>query len=202
MRYIGDLYRDGQGAPQDYAKAREWFEKAAAAGDASASKALSDLQWAPKRNEIEAARSSGQYADALRLQEELAQEIEADEAKTDGKPGARTASELDSLSWHALFAREFPRALSAAERAHSLAPDALWIEINRAHALMFFGRAAEARALYLSHRDEPVPNNADKPWQRVIVEDFAEFRKVGLVNPQMAEIEAALAAGRGTSLSK
>ena len=32
MANLGWLYRDGQGVPRDYAKAREWYEKAAAAG--------------------------------------------------------------------------------------------------------------------------------------------------------------------------
>ena len=33
---IGGLYRDGQGVPQDYAQARQWYEKAAAHGNAMA----------------------------------------------------------------------------------------------------------------------------------------------------------------------
>jgi hypothetical protein len=31
----------------------------------------------------------------------------------------------------------------------------------------------------------------NKPWPQVIAEDFAEFRKAGLLNPLMDEIEAA-----------
>ena len=33
MANIGGLYASGQGVPQDYAKAREWYENAAAAGE-------------------------------------------------------------------------------------------------------------------------------------------------------------------------
>ena len=36
MFNLGLLYANGQGVTQDYAKAREWFEKAAAEGDADA----------------------------------------------------------------------------------------------------------------------------------------------------------------------
>ena len=36
MTDLGLLYANGQGVAQDYAKAREWFEKAADKGDASA----------------------------------------------------------------------------------------------------------------------------------------------------------------------
>jgi hypothetical protein len=92
-----------------------------------------------------------------------------------------------------LFARDFARALAASERAHLLAPDHLAIETNHAHALMFLGRTAEARKLYLQHRNDTVSQN-DKPWRQVIAEDFAEFRKAGLDNPLMGEIESALMA--------
>jgi TPR repeat protein len=36
MFNLGVLYHNGQGVAQDHAKAREWYEKAAAKGDASA----------------------------------------------------------------------------------------------------------------------------------------------------------------------
>ena len=35
MRNLGLLYENGQGVAQDYAKAREWYEKAADKGDAT-----------------------------------------------------------------------------------------------------------------------------------------------------------------------
>ena len=194
MHNLGGLYENGQGVPEDDAKAREWFEKAAAAGDVDATKALAELKWRADRNAIAEARRSGRYADALGLEEGLARAIEADEIKSAGKPGPPTAGELGSVSWDALFAHEFPRALAAAERAHLLDPDLLWLEINHAHALMFLNRTEEARALYLSHKDEPVHVNDNKTWRQVITEDFAELRKAGLVNPLMEEVEAALAA--------
>ena len=194
MRDLGVLYETGQGVPQDDAKARAWFEKAAAAGDVDATKALVDLKWRPDRNAIAEARRSGRYADALGLEEGLARAIEADEIKSVGKPGPLTAGELGAVSWDALFAHEFPRALAAAERAHLLDPDHLWLETNHAHALMFLNRSDEARALYLSHKDELVHDNDNKTWRQVIAEDFAELRKAGLVNPLMEEVEAALTA--------
>jgi len=41
---MGERYRDGDGVPKDPAKAREWFAKAAAHGDAAAQRALDHLQ--------------------------------------------------------------------------------------------------------------------------------------------------------------
>jgi TPR repeat protein len=34
--YLGMLYENGDGVPEDYGKAREWYEKSAAQGDANA----------------------------------------------------------------------------------------------------------------------------------------------------------------------
>jgi len=41
---IGTLYKNGQGVPQDYTKAAEWFSKAADRGNNSAKKELEDLK--------------------------------------------------------------------------------------------------------------------------------------------------------------
>src|SRR5208337_4900888 len=60
---------------------------------------------------------------------------------------------------------------------------------NRAHALMFLGRDAEARALYLAHKGEPLNG---KTWEQVIADDFGLLRKAGLANPLMAAVEADL----------
>jgi TPR repeat protein len=170
--------------PQDYVRAREWYEKAAAKNDAVAMSFLGLLyangQGVPQN-----------YAEALEWYEKAATTIEASEIEASGKPGPETAGALGSVAWHALFARRPDRALATAERALSLTPGQLWIETNRAHALMFLGRAAEARALYLAGMDKPVPNVGNKPWQQVIADDFAELRQAGLDHPLMAEIEAA-----------
>jgi uncharacterized protein len=42
MNNLGWLYQTCSGVPQDYARAREWFEKAAAAGHGAA---MSHLAW-------------------------------------------------------------------------------------------------------------------------------------------------------------
>jgi hypothetical protein len=88
-----------------------------------------------------------------------------------------------------MLAREFPKALMVTDRAHALFPHSLEIESNRAHALMFMERREEARALYLAHKGKPVSVQGNRLWERVLVEDFAEFRKTGLTHPMMADIE-------------
>jgi predicted Zn-dependent protease len=100
-----------------------------------------------------------------------------------------TADALVPVAWEALLAGEPAKALAAAERSLSLAPGNLTAETNRVHALMYLGRAQEARALYLAHKDKLLPD--DERWQQAITEDFAELRKAGRGHPQMAEIETA-----------
>jgi hypothetical protein len=46
-------------------------------------------------------------------------------------------------------------------------------------------------ARYLAHKGE-VFKSDNELWERVIAEDFAEFRKAGFTHPMMAEIEKEL----------
>jgi predicted Zn-dependent protease len=141
---------------------------------------------------ISEAAKNGRYAKALRLQEVLGAQTEAAETKLDGKPGPATAHALSDAAWYALFAREFTKALTATDRARALRPDDLEIETNWAHTLLFLGRGEAAKAVYLAHKGKPVSVGAGKLWERVIGEDFAEFRKAGLTHPMMADIEKEL----------
>jgi len=82
--------------------------------------------------------------------------------------------------------------LTVADRAHALLPEDLAGESNRAHALMFLERGEDCKALYLAYKGKPMSEQDATLWERVIAEDFAEFRKAGLTHPMMAEIERAL----------
>jgi tetratricopeptide (TPR) repeat protein len=95
---------------------------------------------------------------------------------------------IGSLAYQLVLARDFARALDAADQVISLAPDQIWLYANRAHALMFLGRVGEARAVYLKYRAQKIDQNG-KSWEAAVLEDFAELRKAGLANPLMDEIE-------------
>jgi TPR repeat protein len=186
------------GEPVDYAKARDWFEKAATAGDAAAMRSLGLLyengqggaqDFLQARQWYEKAAAQGNTLAMCDLSFLLEQGLGAPKDPARARScGDAYGNESDS----ALFARDFTRALAAAERAHSLEPDKLWIENNHAHALMFLDRTEEARALYLSHRDEPTQGSANTPWRKAVADDFAKFRAKGLFKPLMDEIEAVM----------
>ena len=211
--------------PQDYAKAREWYEKAAAKDSSEAMLNLGALfvnglgvpqdytkarEWYEKaadkgdasakmaleRLPMREAAMAGRYDEALRLAEAFAAKLEAEETKRDGRPGEQTARTLSGVIGFALFTKDFTKALTVAERAHALFPDDTGIESNRAHALMFLGHDEEAKALYLAHKKEPVSGEINKLWEQVIADDFAEFRKAGLTHPMMADIEKELGISR------
>jgi TPR repeat protein len=186
MANLGILYANGQGVALDYVKAREWYEKAVDKGEPRAKAQLERLP-------ISEAAAAGHYAEALQLQESLAAKVEAVETKREGKPGEKTADALNEVAWRALFARDFTKALTVANRAHALLPDNLGIEPNRAHALMFLGgREEESKALYLAYKGKPMSEQEAKLWERVIAEDFAELRRAGLTHSMMADIEKEL----------
>jgi hypothetical protein len=61
---------------------------------------------------------------------------------------------------------------------------------------MFSERGEYAKALYLAHKGKPVAEQDNRLWERVIVEDFAEFCKAGFTHPMMADIEKELSVSR------
>ena len=132
--------------------------------------------------------NKGRYGQALAVAEEWAKAAEKSEGQ---KPGAATATALGYVAWYALFANRTSRALSASERAMALQPDVLWIETNRAHALLFLDRTKMAIAAYIAHKGETLPDNSK--WDDAILKDFAEFRKRKLDHPHLRRVEEALA---------
>jgi hypothetical protein len=140
---------------------------------------------------IKAAFDAGDFGKAARAQAKVTQAMGEAERKLSGKPGASTASELLSLSWYWIFARDFKGALAASDRAIAIEPENIIHATNKAHALMFLGSAKAAHALYLRYKGQPVEKGG-KLWNAAVLEDFQEFEKRGLKHRQMAEIKALL----------
>jgi TPR repeat protein len=196
MNNLGVLYHNGEeGVPQDFAKAREWFEQAAEKGIAIAMTNLGVLFVNGRGVPQDYAKAREWYEKAAAKGDADAAETEAAETKSAGKPGKETASALVSVAWLALFprdSRDYARSLAASDHSLTLRPGYLPAEVNRAHALMFLGRRAEARTLYLQFKGQQLSDTDNRLWERVIAHDFAVFRKVGPAHPMMAEIDAAL----------
>ena len=138
----------------------------------------------------EAEFNAGHYDEAFRLQQQNEAQIEALELKQDGALGTNSGRSLSHLAWVGLFARKFSKSLDASERATKLSPNDLGPVAKKAHALMFLGRDAEAKAVYLAHTGELVQG---KTWKNAISEDFTKLREAGITHPMMAEVEKDLA---------
>ncbi len=161
-----------------------WFEEQIAA--------LERSPYRQAKAAVEAAFEAKDFDKAVALQAKLAAAMEKAEREKAGKPGPATASELLALSWYRLFARDFRDALATSDRAIASEPQRIVHATNKAHALMFLGRAKAARALYLRYKGQRVEKDG-KLWEEAILDDFKEFEKRGLKHRQMAEIEALLA---------
>jgi tetratricopeptide (TPR) repeat protein len=135
--------------------------------------------------------AQGDLADALKYYQNS-----FDILKALGENEEEAIGMLGSLAYKFTLASDFTKALETADEAIALAPDTdnkIWIDGNRAHALMLLGRADEARAIYLQYRGKT--NVLDeKSWETVVLNDFAEMRKAGIIDPLMNEIEKKFAA--------
>jgi tetratricopeptide (TPR) repeat protein len=100
-------------------------------------------------------------------------------------------SALGSLADVQLLNQQPDDALGSADEALSLDPSAIWVETNRAHALLFLGRFDEAKYIYLTFKDTLVSSN--KTFSQAVENDFAEFRKYGLGRQEMKQVEVLLA---------
>src|SRR5262245_5631076 len=144
------------------------------------------------QDEVNQLRHERKYPEALAAQRALAAAMETEEVASAGRPGRKTAEALGSVAWQALFARDYVAALAAAERGLALAPHLLWIETNRAHALLFLGRTREAQELYLAHKDRRAFHGSDDTWEEVVAADFDTLREAGSSHTAFAPIVAAL----------
>jgi CHAT domain-containing protein/tetratricopeptide (TPR) repeat protein len=135
---------------------------------------------------------AGKYTEALALQRRLAAVVEKDETTSDGAPGAKTADALVAVAWYALLTHDFEQALAASDRAHALAPNNLYVETNRAHALLLTGRVDQARALYLAHKSQPLSLTSNQIWEDLIADDIESLRKSGLHQPALQAVNTML----------
>jgi WD40 repeat protein len=132
------------------------------------------------------------YAQALDAEEKAAKLYEYAERK-EGKTCDCAAYAYSAASWYALFAKQSQRALLDAEQGHRLYPDALEIETNHAHALLFLNKTAEAFRIYFAHKGQIIA--AQGLWEQVILRDFTELRAAGVDHPLFEAVEQALAEG-------
>jgi hypothetical protein len=95
-----------------------------------------------------------------------------------------------------LLSRQFQAALSLAQQAVERDPGASGIKTRLAHGLLFTGQYPQAAQLYLANPAEQLPIFGGKTFAEVVLEDFKQFRAIGIIRPDMAKIEKRLRAGK------
>jgi tetratricopeptide (TPR) repeat protein len=85
---------------------------------------------------------------------------------------------LGGLSWTALFARDFPRAKSAAAQAMALAGQEPSILLNYAHALLFTNDVVGAQKIYLEGL--ATGGDAGSKWRAMLIADFKDLSAANL----------------------
>jgi tetratricopeptide (TPR) repeat protein len=102
---------------------------------------------------------------------------------------------LISISFHSLFLTATDqtwaaKAVKAADEAIALASDPLVALTNKAHALMYLGREAEAIEVYRTNVGKPIGKST---WEAAITDDFDQLTAQGLRHPTMDKVRPMLA---------
>lgn len=91
-----------------------------------------------------------------------------------------------SLSWYALFARDFSFAEASALKGIQSHSSADWVHTNLALALLFQGKYEAAKAIYLERKDKPYDTNST--WTMVFLADLDALEKEGITHPDVAKV--------------
>ncbi len=128
-------------------------------------------------------RSVADRTQAVTLYTALSEKKAYDSAGTD------LATALGNLSWAEIQDGQFAPALAHAQKGFALDPTATWIEVNEAHALLFTGQVADARALYMKFRTMPRgENRGDGTLAVDVASDYQQLCSLGYVRPEMPGI--------------
>lgn len=134
---------------------------------------------------------NGDAAGAVTTDQELV-EIERGSygANQSGDARRQLAEALGDLSWLQLLNNNPQASLKNVDEALALDLAPLFLQENRANALLLLGRVDEAKAIYLANKDKPLNG---KSFADVVREDFAQLRKFGIDTPDMKQVEDLLA---------
>jgi rhodanese-related sulfurtransferase len=144
------------------------------------------------RDQVKLQDAFGMLEESVRMGKAL---IESFPGNDNVRTNAWTSSgALGSLAYQLVLSGDFARGLQAADDALSVVPNQVWIQVSRAHALLFLGHPDEAREIYTRFRGQTMDNG--RPWDDALRTDFAELRQHGLANPLMEQVEGQLGASK------
>src|SRR5262245_34828650 len=96
-----------------------------------------------------------------------------------------------NLSYNLLFERRFEESAKYARMGLALDPNAIWINSNLAHSLLFTNQPLQASSIYQGYAGW---TTLGKRWEQIILDDFDELKVAGIMAPGMDLISARMAA--------
>lgn len=94
------------------------------------------------------------------------------------------------ISYYAVLAGRYAEALEYASQAERLEPSNIYALTNKAHALLFLGRVAEAESIYVGNIGKVAPDG--QSWSNMILGDFDELEKFGQKHELMISLRQRL----------
>jgi len=131
------------------------------------------------------------WAEAVDAQQRLLKLLQAN--PTPDRPALLDA--YLGLSWYQVFARDFTGAVASADAGLKIDPRYLPLETNKAHALLFLNRVAEAEDIYRRNIGKKMRTSRDL-WQTVILDDFNQLEAGGLKRPEIDRFRTMLKVGK------
>ena len=151
--------------------------------DATDTEALHDLPMAYDRLK--------RYQEAVDAEKKWIAYVQRGSMKEPDRTTALTSAYL-GLSWFQLLTHDFNGALASTEAGKKLNPSDLFLDTNRAHALLFLGQTQEAENIYLGNRGKKFDPKENEVWEQAILDDFNSFDKENLTNPEIPKIRQLL----------
>jgi tetratricopeptide (TPR) repeat protein len=97
------------------------------------------------------------------------------------------------LAWYELFNKKPNNAIEASEKGLKLGVDDTtnaMLNTNLAHGYLILNQYEKAKAIYLNNKDKKVSDG--RSFKQAVLDDFKEFRKLGINHPDMKRIEKLL----------
>jgi tetratricopeptide (TPR) repeat protein len=101
----------------------------------------------------------------------------------------KIATTYGNLSFIQIFNNEFSDAIISAEQGIKYDSTQIWIYANMAHGYLLSGNFEKAKEIYLTYKDVDLNG---KTFAQSCLEDFDEFAKAGIVNPDIEKIKELL----------
>jgi len=103
------------------------------------------------------------------------------------------ATDWYKLSWYALFAKKPLRAIEAAQQTLALDARQIRVETNLVLGYLLNNNWEKAKAVYLKHKGQPIPNDfRRRKWNEVFLDDIKQLEAAGIFHEDFEKVKTLL----------